>query len=241
MKIVYLPLLMFLAFGAQANIIYNVYWDTSDPSFGNVPPGPLSLGFEFADGSGTGDGNNSVTLSKFNFGGGGASGSAFLSGSVAGDFASSITFTDAAPTNIFIQGFTAGSSLKFTIDMTTNVDSGGGPDEFILSVLDSTLSPIPTTASSPLFPLLVFDINSANPSVQTFNVDTSQPPAAGGGIFFTAPLLTPQAPSAVPEPASAALSITAFVSIAVYIRIASRRRCNRTMAFRSHYSTRAVE
>ena len=223
MKIVYLPLLMSLAFGARANIIYNVDWNTSDPSFGNVPPGPLSLAFELADGSGTGDGNNSVTLGNFNFGGGGASGSALTSGSVTGDLASSVTFTDATPFNIFIQGFTPGSSLTFTIDMTTNVDSGGIPDVFLMSLLDSTLSPIPTTATSAVFPIFIFNVDSANPSVQTFDVDVNQPPAAGGFIFFTAPLITLQAPPSVPEPASAALCGTVLVSLALYTRTRSRR------------------
>lgn len=218
MRIVYIPVLMFVAFAARADVIFNFTLNTSDPSFSNAPPGPLSLGFQFADGSGTGDGNNSITLSNFNFGGGGPSGSPLMAGSATGDLSSSVTFTDATPTNLFLQGFTPGSSLSFSIDMTTNVDPGGIPDEFILSLLDSTLSPIPTTSSSPLFPLLVIDIDSANPSVQTFGVDGTQQPAAGGFVNFGAPAVTPAQPSSVPEPASILLGATVLVGLALYRR-----------------------
>ncbi|HEY7333481.1 MAG TPA: NF038129 family PEP-CTERM protein [Bryobacteraceae bacterium] len=219
MKLAHLFVFIAMAIGVRADIIYNV---TLGPvSYSGAPPAPFSLAFEFADGSGVGDGNNSVTLSNFLFGGGGPSGSPFLSGSVTGDLLSSVVFTDAASTSVFFQGFTPGNSLSFTVDLTTNVDPGGIPDEFIMSLLDSSLSPIPTTSSSPLFPLLVVDIDSSNPTVQTFG-SSGQPAVAGGGAAFGAPVVTPQAPSPVPEPASWALFATALVGVALWRRRQSR-------------------
>jgi hypothetical protein len=213
---------MLMAVGVRADVIYNVTWNTSDPTFsgGFLWAGPFSLAFELADGSGVGDGNNSVTLSNFQFAGGAPWGAPFLGGSVSGDLSSGISFTDASPTSVFFQGFTPGNALSFTIDATTNLDPGGIPDEFIMSLLDSSLSPIPTTSSSPLFPVLVFDIDSANPTVQRFAADLYQPPVAGNFVNFPAPVVTAQAPptSPVPEPASVALLVTVIAGLAVWSR-----------------------
>jgi hypothetical protein len=202
MKTFIFSALLLIAADADASVIYTVTLDTSNGTFSNAPPAPLSLAFEFADGSGTGDGNNSVTLSNFSFGGGSPSGSPFLSGSVTGDLSSSIQFTDSQVTNIFFEGFTAGSTLQFNISLTTNVDAGGIPDEFVMSLLDSTLSPIPTTSSSPLYPLVDILIDSSNPTVTTYAASPQQP-AAGGFITFSAPSV--EEISSVPEPGSMAL------------------------------------
>jgi hypothetical protein len=194
-----IPVLLISA--AHADTLFQVTLDTGSGLFFDSP-GPFSLAFEFTDGSGTGDGNNSVTMSNFQFGpGGGVVGAPFTSGSASGDLSTNVVLTDAGFGNIFFQGFISGTILQFDLSLTTNVDPGGIPDEFIMSILDSSFSPLPTTSSSPLFPLLVIDIDSSNPSVQTFGTDPNQEPAAGGFTpFLPAPVVTSISP--VPEPST---------------------------------------
>jgi hypothetical protein len=203
--------------------------DTSS-GFSETPPGPFSLAFEFTDGSGTGDGNNIVTLSNFQFGfGGSPAGAPFTSGGASGDLSTAVVLTDTGFDNIFFQGFTPGTILQFNLSITTNVDAGGIPDEFIMSILDSSLSPLPTTSSSPLFPLLVIDIDSSNPTVQTFASDTSQEPAAGGfPVFFDAPVVTSSSPT--PEPATGwicGIALAALIALRRGYLKSSSSKCHR--------------
>ena len=216
-----IPVLLISA--AHADTLFKVTLDTGSGVFTN-PPGPFSLAFEFTDGSGTGDGNNIVTMSNFEFGLGGAIvGAPFTSGGASGDLSTAVVLTDTGFDNIFFQGFTPGTILQFDLSVTTNVDPGGIPDELIMSILDSSFSPLPTTSSSPLFPLLVVDIDSPNPSVQTFGSDPSQEPAAGGFDFFSAPVVTPE--SLTPEPS------TGFIcGISLACLIAVRTRYGRRLA-----------
>lgn len=203
-----IPVLLISA--AHAYTLLQVNLDTSSGLFLDQP-GPYSLAFEFADGSGTGDGNNAVTMSNFQFGpGGGIVGAPFTSGSASGDLSTSVVLTDAQFGNVFFQGFISGTILQFDLSLTTNVDLGGIPDELIMSILDSSFSPLPTTSSSPLFPLLLVDIDSPNPTVQTFGTDRNQQPAAGGFTpFLGAPVVTSISPgqeptsiSSTPEPST---------------------------------------
>jgi hypothetical protein len=216
MKIIHLLLIALIAGTAQASALH-VTLDTT--LLGFSPPGPLSLAFQLADGSGTGDGNNSVTLS--NFSGFTPAGVPILVGSASGDLSSFITITDATPANIFIQGATFGSVLTFNLLLTTNVDPGT-PDEFLFSILDSTFSPLPTFSTSPLFPLLVVDIDSASPTVATFGSDQSQQPVAGGTAAFPAPQVS--VISSVPEPSSIALCIVPLALMVLAFRQKIRTR-----------------
>ena len=172
-------------------MMYNVTLNTA-PLIGH-PAGPFSIGFEFADGSGIGDGNNFVVISNFNFGAGGPSGPPLTFGIAYGDLSSAVVMTDATPASVFIQSFDPGTTLSFLLQVTTNVDAGT-PDEFIMSILNKTFTPIPTTAASPLSPFLQIDIDSSNPTVQTFQSD-----AVGVGQ----PLV-----SAVPEPSAVLSTLT---------------------------------
>lgn len=218
MRTIRLTLLTFVALtAAHADIVYNVTLNTT-PLIGH-PAGPFSIGFEFADGSGIGDGNNAVFMSNFSFGAGGPSGSPLTFGIAGGDLSASIVMADAAPDNIFVQSFVPGNTLSFFLDMTTNVDAGGTPDEFIMSILDNTLTPIPTTAASPLGPFLVIDIDSSNPTVQTFSSDSTQTPAGGGApISIGQPTI-----SAVPEPSTAVLALTVLCIVWAQRRSARAR------------------
>ncbi len=180
---------------ALADVIYNVSLDTS-PLIGDAA-GPFSLDFQFTDGSGTSDGNNTVALSNFDFGAGGGTGSPATSGSVSGDLTSSVTLIDSQFFNEFTQTFTPGAALDFTVDLTTNVDAGGVPDEFTFAILDNTGAEIPTLG---LFDtLLLADIDSSSPTLFAFGSDTSRGTAATGeAIALDAPIVT----SPVPEPSA---------------------------------------
>jgi hypothetical protein len=181
---------------SQASVLYNVSMDTS-PLIGHAA-GPFSLTFQFTDGSLAGDSNNTVVLSNFQFGAGGsASGSPSLFGGATGSLASGVTLLDSSFFSAFTEQFTPGSLLSFSLQVSTNVDAGGTPDEFSFFILDNTLTELPTLGIFDLFAVL--DIDSANPVLQAFDSDSSRSPAAGGsGITMAAPQLT----AATPEPSS---------------------------------------
>ncbi|HEX5229016.1 MAG TPA: NF038129 family PEP-CTERM protein [Bryobacteraceae bacterium] len=193
---------------AWADAIYNVSLDTSN-LIGNTA-GPFSLDFQFNDGSGTNDGNNTVTLSNFAFGAGGPTGSAVTNGSVSGDLTSSVTLTDSDFFNEFTQTFTPGSTLVFTIDLTTNVDAGGVPDEFTFAILDSTDAEIPTLG--PFDTVLLADIDSSSPALFGYASDPSRGTAATGDtLAFDAPVVT----SPVPEPSVLWMSASGLAILAL--------------------------
>jgi hypothetical protein len=205
--------LIALAGSAHASVILDVTLtgtDLLDSFGGSISATPYSLAFQLADGNATGDGNNSAVLSNFQFGTGGPTGSPLLIGGAVGDLSSTVTLTDSGLANIFIQPYIAGATLQFRLTLTTNVDGGGTPDEFIFSILDNTLTPIPSASASPLGPFLVVDLDSANPSVTTFGGD---PTSLYG--FIAAPQVTVGSPvSSVPEPTSAALCVIPLICLA---------------------------
>jgi len=171
--------LLALAAHGRASVTYSVNIDTA-PLIGH-PAGPFSIAFQLADGSGTGDGNNAAVISRFQFGaGGGPSGTPTVIGSAFGSLSSSVSLTDHGAVNFFAQTFTPGDTLTFSLTVTTNADAGGILDEFIFSILDNTLTPIPTMAGAPLDVFLSINL-APRPTVQTYAGDTSRSPAGGGG------------------------------------------------------------
>src|SRR6266852_3980540 len=138
--------LLVLPVGIHATSLYTVSLNTA-PLIGHSA-GPFYLAFQLADGTGTGDGNNAAVLSDFQFGGAGApfGPSPVLFGSAFGDLSSTVILTDSAFPNFFAQSFTPGSTISFLLDLTINIDDGDIPDEFTFSILDRTLTPIPTMA-----------------------------------------------------------------------------------------------
>lgn len=168
-----------LAAQGQASVTYSVNINTA-PLIGH-PAGPFSIAFQLADGSGTGDGNNAAVISKFQFGaGGGPSGTPTVLGSAFGSLSTSVSLTDHGTVNFFAQTFTPGGTLTFSLSVTTNADAGGILDEFTFSILDNTLTPIPTMAGAPLDVFLSINL-APRPTVQTYASDTSRSPAGGGG------------------------------------------------------------
>jgi hypothetical protein len=165
------------------------------------PAGPFSLDFQLDDGSGTGNGNNTAVLSDFNFGGGAPAGAPSLIGGATGNAGTALSITESSFFNEFVQQFTPGSRLDFHLQLSTNLERGGVPDEFSFAILDNTGSELPTRSFFDVF--LDIDINSSNPSVQTFASNARQSPVAGGPpIHIAAPTARV---ASVPEPGTVEL------------------------------------
>jgi len=206
MKGILFPFVALFAFAINgaAQITYVVSMDTA--ALIGHPAAPFSLSFQLADGSETGDGNNAAVLSNFSFGAGGYStGTPQVLGGASGTLESTVVLTDSGPANWFAQTFTAGETLSFTLTLTTNVDMGGVPDGFVFSILDSTGTPIPTLQGPPLDVFLAIYLGSANPSVQTFESNSTQAPAGGGSPINLTPQVNVQFP---PPPSSYAVYAT---------------------------------
>jgi hypothetical protein len=171
-----------LAPAAYANLVFTVTLNTS-ALVGNVNT-PFSLAFVLIDGSGSGDGLNTVSLSDFTFGGGnaGSVNSNLSAGGESGSLTSGVSLTDTSFFNALVSTFTPGSVLSFAVDMTTNVISGGTPDEFSFSLLENcpitaiACSNVPTTDPTGADSLLSINIDSSSPTIQTFASSLTPPP-----------------------------------------------------------------
>lgn len=173
---------------AHADALYNITINT--PTLAASPAGPFYLAVQLADGTGTGDGINSAVLTNIQLGGGSTIGPALLLGDAWGSLSSAVVVTDGAVPSYFAQPFTPGGTLSFQLDLTTNINSGGVPDCFVVAILDSSLTPIPTMAGAGFDMVLEIYINSDNPTTTIFAGDTTRSPAAGGPpIGFNAPAL----------------------------------------------------
>ena len=192
---------------AHANMIYTVSMDTSAIS----GAAGYALAFQLNDGSGqaVGDANNIVMLTDFDFGGGSAGGCGVPGncqslGGASGDAASvaGVTLNDSDFFNSLAQRFTPGNSLSFTLDLTTNVDAGGTPDAFGFSILlDGT--PLSTQDASGADTFLSFNIDSADPTLESFAT------AIGAPVMLDAPTFVQ-----VPEPGSLPLMAVGLAGLA---------------------------
>jgi len=211
---------------AWAGTVYTVTLDT----------GPLmassesySLFFQLTDGSASGDANNTVTLSDFGFGGGASIDPAQLLGDAAGDLTTQITLTDGGFFNAVVQGFTPGSQLSFELDLTDNVDSGGIPDLFGMSVLDANGNEIPSL--DPLGANTLLSVTFGAPlDIEAFATDSSTATSTGAFIAMDAPVVQPySAPTEgqAPEPASLAMSGMGIAAIAAVNRYRKETRRQR--------------
>jgi hypothetical protein len=207
---------------AAAGAIYNINIDTA-PLVGDVAQ-PFYLAFQLADGSGTGDGNNAAFISGFVFDGGGAPfGSPLTLGSAFGDLSSSVILTDSGFPNVFAQAFTPGTNASFQLALTANVDPGFVADEFTVSILDQTLTPIPTSVGPFFDALLAITIDAQNPTIEVFSGDTSRSPTGGG------PPIAIRSPEVVqaPEPDTIAGALLAgFFALSAHFRTRWRKRRN---------------
>ncbi|MEO5711893.1 MAG: NF038129 family PEP-CTERM protein [Luteolibacter sp.] len=175
------------ASSAYAAVSYQVSINTSALA-ANVTSSPFSLDFQLI-GNG---GNNSATISNFNFGGGSAtSGTENYTGSASGNLGTTISLNNTSGfLNEFFQEFTPGSTLSFTLNLSTNVASPT-PDGFTFAILDKDLFNITTDGLGDS--LFHVDITGATYGTQT--VQTGSGTGAFAGVTTTA----------VPEPSAALL------------------------------------
>lgn len=149
-----------------------------------------SIDLQFNDGGVLG--NNTATLSNFTFGGGSAAGSPATFGGAAGSLQSnSVTFNNSSSFQELYEGFTAGSTLSFKVNLSNNSD-GATPDAFVVALLDNTLANIPTTGFGSQ--LLQIDLTGSSLAPQSF---------AGTGAFSGVTVNV----APIPEPETYAMMI----------------------------------
>jgi hypothetical protein len=185
---------------AHADMLYTVTFNTASLA-GN---GPFTLDFQFFDGTGiAGDlNNNSVTLTNFAFGGGTALGGGVALGGASGSLSSGVLLHDTVFFNDYSEDFTPGTLLKFDLAITNVFNPSGTPDLFTMAILDSQGFEIPTTGFADEF--LAFSLEGGvGPVITTANS------APGAAFSISAPVVTANAPSAVPEPSSWILLLSA--------------------------------
>jgi hypothetical protein len=177
----------------KADTTYTFTMNTS-PLAGN---GQFTLDFQFLDstGSSTDLNNNNVKLTGFTFGGGSASGGGSTTGGASGSLASGVTLTDTEFFNEYMEKFTAGSQLSFSIDVTNVLDPSGIPDLLTLGILDSGGNELPTSGFANEF-LDVSLVGGTAPQVFTFGS------APGSAFSLSAPVVQVQSPTPIPEPST---------------------------------------
>ena len=168
------------------------------------PGAPYSLDFTLTNGGSTTTGPNSVSLSGFNFTGGAVSGSSTITGSASGDFGSTATLSLAGnPAYSDInQAFTsATTAISFNVNLPDTFFTGTTPDNFSVSLLNSSGLPLATTDSINST-LLSSDINSSNPNAVYSGIglfSSTSPSPSGVSISLSA--------ESVPEPSRGLLAL----------------------------------
>jgi hypothetical protein len=201
---------------AGADVFTDVTLDTA-PLIGH-PAGPFSLLFIFIDGSGAGDANNTATVGNVTFGGGSALGNPVTFGGGSGSLETAVSITDSSFINVFNEGFTPGSQLTFSLDVTSNDDTNGVPDRLTFSILDSSGVPVPTLAPFGDY-FLGANLGATGPVFDTWGSDPSRALSIGGPVSISAPAI-----NVTPEPQLMYLVGGALAATVIMKRLRRARR-----------------
>ena len=218
-----LPMVLAWAGAADANLVQLVTVNTGAIS-GSAG---YAIAFSVQDGSGLlvgGDSNNTAKLSNFNFGGGSAAGSPVLVGGASGSLGAGVVLADSDFSNLFVEGFTPGSSLSFVLDLTTNLDASGTPDFFGFSILFNdgvNTNPLLTLDDTLGDNLLYVNIDSTNPAAAVFATMAGGPVALGAPVLSASPPPGP-GPGQLPEPGSLPLLLAGLAGLFGVVRRGSR-------------------
>jgi hypothetical protein len=202
--------------GARADVVFTVDLNTT-PLVTDLADQPFSLAFQLLQGD-PANATNTATIGDFMLGGGSAApcpSNCTTFGNESGDATSAIHLSTADSFEALIQTFTPGSSLSFTVDLTTHPNSGVAPDAFAFSILDSSLFPIPTQDPTGADSLLSVFINSTNPAILTYATDPTTLTHAGNISLTMGPPTITAAVTTVPEPGSFALLGTALACVGI--------------------------
>jgi len=197
---------------ALADTVVSVSVDTS--AIASTPGAEVF--FILTDGNGIGDANNTATLSNSALGLGtpGAIDALNTTGGVTGNLSTGLSLADSAFLNLFGQLFTPGTSLSFNLDLTSNLDNGGTPDQFSMIILDANGNPIPNSDPNGFGDLLVINIDSANPVITNY----------ASNLVTVGSVTTPTPPPVTtPEPSSILLF---GVAILTFVALRGRFRFN---------------
>ncbi len=172
---------------ASAQINFHVNVDTS-----SLIGGLFNIEISLSDGqvgnSLPADGNNTLNVNNFNLGGGTAG--AILPptmGDATGTIATGFTLKDDVTVNVtdIAQGFTAGSSLQFDVQSSTNLDASGTPDNFLICILDANGNNyLPTSDPSGNNGIVSVDISSSTPPVNIFPLIVTVPEPGSLALLF---------------------------------------------------------
>ncbi len=191
---------------SQAQLTFHV--DVATSQLVGNPSAPFSVDFQLNSGNTLG--NNTASISNFTFGGMGAPfGAPNTLGGASGSLPGPINLTDSGAFNEFYQSLTAGSTLGFDVTLSLNMDAGPTPDAFSFTLLDNSLANITTNGVGDS--LVLVNINSGTPTVQTFHGT-----GAYDGITVTA--------TVVPEPSTIALLAVTGLGVVIYGRKVAARR-----------------
>jgi hypothetical protein len=153
---------------------------TLNLSFGTAAlqgQGAFEMAFLLTDGSGAGDQNTTIQLTNFQFGAGGFGGGVTTdsTGGFAGNLAAGASLIDSSFFNLFGANFTPGSQLAFKLSIVSSSLDSPTPDLLELVILDLSGNPVFTTDPSGQNTLITANLDSANPSIQTFAVAVPEP------------------------------------------------------------------